>query len=70
MATLGPGMFNKARERVKKGVALGRAKLEGGQSEGMPPQEAAALDEAVALGLAAFAVQASRYLSSKCACLA
>ena len=44
---------------MKKGVALGRAKLERAQSEGMPPLEAAALDEAVALGLAAFAVQAS-----------
>jgi hypothetical protein len=51
------GLFGRARERVKKGLALGKDRLELEEDELRQIRETAAMEEAVAVGLSAFAVQ-------------
>ena len=56
------GFFGRARERLRKGLTSERQKAQAGELELEQMRELAALEESVALGLAAFAVQA--YLKS------
>ena len=56
------GFFGRARERLRKGLTSERQQAQLGELELEQMRELAALEEPVALGLAAFAVQA--YLKS------
>lgn len=53
----GAGLIDRAKERVKRGLALGRDRLEVGDGELRQIREATTIDEAVAVALAAFAIQ-------------